>query len=233
MPENISQPSLSSSAPGAGSPPPAPGVQTGSPAQNFLDHFKHPAWLVGLGAATLLVMILYFIKSRSSSTTSTATPDTTSTYPGTLPGQSGSSGQWGSQLDSDYQQMTQQSTITNSLLQQLLTSMQNPPTPTPTPTPTPVPPGTGTLKAWWSGNPLAAGTKIKWGTQGQSFYQTPGSQTWNPLAGPQYSNEFLGNNGIFDYIIAGQHGEYFVQQQQTIGGQKVLSPQRVLVAPHA
>lgn len=204
---------------------------------------QHWPWLAGLAVVTIL--ILWWVNRSSGA--SAANNQNTGTGMGT--GNSSPDQLWGSQLDADYQQMTQQSTITNSLLQQLLNGMNNPSsnppvtppvvppvTPPPTsPPPTPAPPPTsgGTLKPWWQGNPLQAGTQIKWGTQGQSFYQTPGSGTWWPLAGPQSKNDLLGNNGIFDYITSGQHGEWFVQQRQTVNGQQVFSPRRVLVAPHA
>ncbi len=180
-------------------------------------------WLIGIGAATLIFL---YVRSRSNSAAAQAA------QAGSMPtgyDTSGTAGLSGSQADSNYQQLQATENTNTALLQQLLTALgTTPPPPGGTPPPTNNP-----LKAWWSGSALPTGTQIKWGTQGQSFYQTPGSNVWNPLAGPQFSSEFLGNNGIFDYIIAGQHGEYFLQQQQTIGGQKVLSPQMVLVAPHA
>ncbi len=96
---------------------PADTGQGGGIEAHFKKHWV--LYTLGLGAVTILI-ILYVNNRNSNAASGTSGTDvygygTGSTYPNGSP-----SDNYGSQLDADYQQMINQSNITNSLLQQLL-----------------------------------------------------------------------------------------------------------------
>jgi len=154
---------------------PPPGVQEGSSTHGILLHLhKHGIiWLIGLGAATLFVMILYFRNQSQQSAASQQMPASDTSQTAT-PDQ-----MWGSQLDADYQQMQQALTTNTSLLQQLV-NQGNTPAPTPTPTPTPVdfkcPPGVLCI----NNRPIKGG--ISFGPTGVEHYDATGNANLSQIA---------------------------------------------------
>lgn len=169
--------------------------------EKLSEHFgKHgQMWLVGLGIATLVVLIMYGKHRQSAAQQAAANTaiDPTTGQPynvqSTTPDQA-----WGAQLDTDYQQMISNLNAQQGTLQQILTAIQNPTTtPTPTPTPSTSLFGKGvevfqitnkkTGKSTWyeyitgskvNATPLASmfpkGTTFSANSSGQAFYTLPG-----------------------------------------------------------
>lgn len=90
-----------------------------SPDQGGIEgHFKKHWVLYTLGLGAVTILIILYVGNRNSNAASGTDVygyGTGNTYPNGTP-----SDNYGSQLDADYQQMINQSNITNSLLQQLL-----------------------------------------------------------------------------------------------------------------
>lgn len=111
-----------------GAAPPTGG--TGQPGLlNRIFEGNQGKWLIGLGAATLIVMIIY-ARRQGSTNTATDTGSVASTTP-TSPDQ-----MFGAQLETDYQQMIANQNTTTGLLQAIQNQLSNT-TPTPPTSTTP------------------------------------------------------------------------------------------------
>ncbi|SRR5713101_1994120 len=92
-------------------------AQGGQSGGGIMNHFRQHGmlYLIGIGAATLLVMFLVWRRNQQNTGLGTGNANTTGTATTSSPDQL-----WGAQLDADYQQLISTLNTNTGLLQQIL-----------------------------------------------------------------------------------------------------------------
>lgn len=162
------------------------GVQSGDGAAPGVGGWFKQHWkLVGIGVIAVVLAVIVYSRYNANSSTSGASSASPSTGGTTDP-----NSLWGSQLESDYQQLGSQQAIGNSLLQQIITNMGNPATPIIPVVPPVVPPPVDNSVTHPSFGSviglLPAGSTIKFGGSGRSWYDLPGSAIDHALSGDAF-----------------------------------------------
>lgn len=180
-------------------------------------------WLIGLGAVTLIVMVIYLRKQNQQAVANVTGNSPTSGYG---QGQTSPDQMWGAQLDADYQQMISNQNTTNGLLQQIMNQFSNPSGNPPGGTPQ-QPPATP--------SPTTPYVPI---FSNQAIQSTPGSRPLVPYGTtiPSQLGDAFDYEGIHYTIdpgaggrIWGVPGSYTKQQlQKGVGGTGIL-----LMAPQS
>jgi len=194
------------------------------------DHFKkHQAiWLVGIGGATLFVMILWWHNSQNQNNATAGGYPVGVPNPNTSPSDFGNAqGQYDPSMAPDwYSSLANSINQNTSVLGNIAQSLNQVQSPTPPPTSTTTgetpsnPPSQFAGLGASVGYQLPANTQIYAGSQGRWWFKVPGG-TQKLLTGPHGSDlqTWLPDNQ-FQKIVAGANGRYWWEQ----GGVGALKP---------
>lgn len=215
-----------------GAAPATASVPTGGAKQGLLSRIfenNQGKWLIGLGAATLIVMIMY-ARRQSSQSTATDTGSVASTTP-TPPDQ-----MFGSQLETDYQQMIANQNTTTGLLQAISNQLSNtsPTPPAPTPTPNPItnklPTGpffTHNPTSTWMFDMVSPGDTLESIALHAGYKDVPGMAAWQQLYQGGPGGTIGGGNAYIISSVAKAHGIKGSFENSLYPGEKIYVPGKV------
>lgn len=179
-------------------------------------------WIITTVGIGLLVLALWAWYNNHNSAATAAT--------GSGTGNSSPDQLYGAQLDADYQQMSQQMTLNNSLLQQLYNKINTPgttvtsPAPAPPTSTTPGGPTGGTSPGKWKMITTTPGQTLEGIALANGFHDVQGSAAWQQLYNSGPGGPQGGGNAYIISTAAKEHGVTQHFQNFVYPGEKLYVP---------